>query len=152
MGDRSNIVIEDKWGKRTERVYLYSHWGGERVLKAAMTGLRSGRATDNQYLARIVFDAMVGEDQGSETGYGIGGRLGDNEHPILVISDTRNKGTVVYFENQSDYGQPFKRITKKMSYTEFVALVESIPEWEKLTDSNELYDLLIQHMAESDIA
>lgn len=143
MGDRSNIVIESTYGSETNRVYLYSHWDGENVIKSAVHGLSTGRATDNQYLARIIFDNMVGTDQGTETGYGISADIGDNEHPILVITDA--EGTQVYFE-QAWSGKPSTALTRKVPYTEFLAIVKGIEDWEKKAQLNELYKPLIALM------
>jgi len=146
MGDRSNIVIEDTYGEVPNRVYLYSHWAGERIIESAVHGLNSSRATDAEYLARIVFEDMVKEDLGGETGFGIAARLGDNEHPILVISDTRTDGTVVYFENQREYGEEFVPVTRKIPYKDFVTLVESTEGWKDMANRNELYEPLMANM------
>lgn len=99
MGDRSNVVIETKFnGENASRVYLYSHWSGTSVLESVLHGLRSGRTDDPPYLARIIFDHMIRNDRGSETGFGISGYITDNEHPILVISSDWGNGTTVHFE------------------------------------------------------
>ena len=126
MGDRSNIVIEEG----NERVYLYAHWGGERVLKSALHGLKSGRWNDPAYLARVVFEHMISDDLGHETGYGISVSIQDNEHPVLVISD---RG--VYFDGQTD----------PMPHAQFVRLVESYGDAvDGALDRNEFYDELIR--------
>lgn len=148
MGDRSNIVIENTYGEAPNRVYLYGHWTGQNIIKSAVHGLNSGRATDSEYLARIVFEDMVKNDLGSETGYGIGARLGDNEHPILVISDTRDNGTVVYFEEQKTYGESFDVATKKIPYKDFLTIIQSVENWQDLANANELYEPLMKLMAE----
>lgn len=154
MGDRSNIVIENTYGTPS-RIYLYGHWAGERIAKSAVHGLNSGRATDPDYLARVVFENMIvrSESLGTETGYGIAARLGDNEHPVLVISDRpktdeHEAGTVVYFESQPSYGEDFEVATKKIPYRDFLAIIENIEDWEALADRNELYEPLMARMAE----
>ena len=87
MGDRSNVVIETQLGDdNTSRVYLYSHWSGASALESVLHGLRSNRVDDPPYLARIIFEHMIRNDLGRETGFGISGYITDNEHPILVIS------------------------------------------------------------------
>lgn len=81
MGDRGNIVIKE--GRN--QVWLYTHWSGsdiEDTLKSALSKAPDRRA-DAPYLARIVFQELVGDDHGT-TGYGISGSIGDNEHPVLV--------------------------------------------------------------------
>lgn len=154
MGDRSNIVIENAYGTPS-RVYLYGHWEGERIIKSAVHGLTSGRATDIDYLARVVFENMLvrSESIGTELGYGISARLGDNEHPVLVISDRpktdeHEAGVVVYFETQPLWGEDFEVATKKIPYREFLTIIESIENWQDLTERNELYAPLMARMAE----
>ena len=103
MGDRANIVIRDNWNgdlHDQEAVFLYSHWGGTELPEVLRQGLIAGRGRwdDATYLARIIFDTMIGGGQGEETGYGISTRLGDNGYDLLVLSDER-----VYVLKQSDY-------------------------------------------------
>lgn len=84
MGNRSNIRV-DFHGATP--IYLYSHWGGERVIESAVEGLNSGRVGDPAYLSRIIFQHMLrNEPLGAETGYGISPFIEDNEHPILRIT------------------------------------------------------------------
>lgn len=123
MGDRSNVVIETKYNdEKSERVYLYAHWSGTSVLESVLHGLRSNRADDPPYLARIIFDHMIRNDHGSETGFGISASITDNEHPILVVtSDWSN--TTVHFEDASG-----ERIVEPIDYKKFLdaqALVNS---------------------------
>ena len=92
MGDRANVYIhEGDW----PGVYLYTHWDGTELAQTVLQALASNagqhRLGDAPYLARIIFDAMVGEDQGGEGGYGISARLTDNEHPIIVIDCAARK-------------------------------------------------------------
>lgn len=84
MGDRANVYITDV---DDSGVYLYTHWGGYKLLDVVRTALkRQERWSDGAYLARIVFCAMVGTDWKGTTEYGISATLGDNEHPIIVLS------------------------------------------------------------------
>ncbi len=91
MGDRSNIVIRDSYDGP---VILYSHWWGRDLFTAAQTALDSDiarrRWDDTSYLRRIVFQSILDRDGLSETGFGIGTKIGDNEHPVLVI-DTESR-------------------------------------------------------------
>jgi len=68
MGDRAQVLIED------EGVYLYTHWEGSKLENTVKRAIgKRQRWNDPEYLARIIFDEMIGDDQGNETGYGIGG-------------------------------------------------------------------------------
>lgn len=82
MGDRAQVLMENSG------VYLYTHWGGSGLLENVKTAIaRKQRWTDEDYLTRIIFEQMVGEEQGSETGFGIGTKEhGDIEHPIIIIN------------------------------------------------------------------
>lgn len=118
MGDRSNVVIETQLGDdRTSRVYLYSHWSGTSVLESALHGLRSNRVDDPPYLARIIFEHMVRNDAGRETGFGISSYITDNEHPLLVISTGYwgSKATV-HFEDANG-----TKLVEPIDYTKFLA-------------------------------
>lgn len=137
MGDRVNIVVQ---GYEGSRVYLYSHWDGERVLKSAVKGLKSGRVTDAQYLPRIIFQDMLGSDDG-ETGYGISSVIGDNQYPILVI-DAESMNPSVHFEKEDK-----TPLTKPMPYQEFLALVEADPIWADDENLYGIFDSLIEKMA-----
>lgn len=84
MGDRAQVCIKDG----EDRVYLYGHWSGTGIYKAAAKALRRvpGRWTDSEYLARAIFCEMVRDDIDGETGYGIGlHQHGDIEHAIPVF-------------------------------------------------------------------
>ena len=103
MGDRGNIVVQEQ--DEAHRVYLYTHWTGSEVEQVARAALASeaGRSRwgDAPYLARIVFDHMKGDDTTGAVGFGIGARLCDNEHPIVVI-DVRDQ--IVWLEGKD--GEP----------------------------------------------
>ena len=92
MGDRGNIEIRqgyhDAAGDRHEAsVFLYTHWRGSEVPTILADALvkAGGRAGDQAYLTRIVFDQMVDADSGI-VGFGIAlGYPPDNEHPIPQV-------------------------------------------------------------------
>lgn len=86
MGDRANVAILNMRGvNEVGRVYLYTHWDGYRLPIVVRDALKlEERWDDEQYLARIVFQAMLGNDTGT-TGYGIGAAIGDNNYNILVL-------------------------------------------------------------------
>ena len=95
MGDRGNIQIKDRWSKH-DGVYLYSHWGGSELPQTLARALDSpqgrGGWTDSSYLTRVIFCQMLADGRygdkdvlAGETGYGIGDREMDPEHPTLVV-------------------------------------------------------------------
>lgn len=84
MGDRANVAVVDNG----ERVYLYTHSSGYDLPDTVRRALARGtdRWTDAPYLTRIIFCEMIGGDSiRGTTGYGISPRVGDNEHPIIVV-------------------------------------------------------------------
>jgi hypothetical protein len=83
MGTRAQVYMKD------EGVYLYQHYDGnclmETVTKAVQSDVGKGRQNDSEYLARIIFSAMVKNDIDGETGYGIGTtKHGDIEYLVTV--------------------------------------------------------------------
>lgn len=131
MGDRSNIIIQNRDGGR---IYLYAHWSGETVLSSAIHGLESGRVGDSSYLARIIFQHMLHGDE-SENGYGISTRLEDNEHEIIVI---KYNGSV-WFEDRNR-----NVLTQPVNGQTFVALAKnSLAEAESEYD---VYSTLIKNL------
>jgi len=125
MGDRANICIREG----EEKVYLYSHWGGEELYKIAHQALqKKWRWNDPAYLARIIFDVMIGDDQGKETSYGIWPKPCDNDgYPIIVIDTGKQR---VYFENPDDHNTYGDRegFNYELSWTfdQFVVLDDEI--------------------------
>lgn len=87
MGDRANIVIVADGYGRENPVYLYTHWRGDEVptIVAEALAIGESRWSDPSYLARIVFGELTADDPGGLTGYGISGRIGDNEHLVVVL-------------------------------------------------------------------
>ena len=89
MGDRGNIQITQTYqvadGSRQEATaFLYTHWGGSEVATVLASALKRGydRTGDPEYLSRIIFQELIGDDH-SNTGFGIClGAVGDNEWPI----------------------------------------------------------------------
>lgn len=83
MGDRGQIKI----GK----VYLYTHWGACELIQNLKDALaKRWRWDDHEYLTRIIYDEMVGDMFGTETGYGIGTeKHGDIWRFIEVTEDNR---------------------------------------------------------------
>lgn len=66
MGDRGHVHIEDTG------VWLYTHWNASELTETVATAIGYGwRLGQPPYLTRIIFDEMVGDQQGTSTGYGI---------------------------------------------------------------------------------
>ncbi|MBA7623560.1 hypothetical protein ES703_30957 [subsurface metagenome] len=80
MGDRGQVLMVD------EKVYLYTHWNATELAETVRRALaRRQRWSDSEYLARIIFCEMVGDDVKGETGFGIGtGRHGDIWREVSV--------------------------------------------------------------------
>jgi hypothetical protein len=87
MGDRANVYIHegDEPG-----VYLYTHWTGTELPDTVRASLDSPRGrsryNDAAYLARIIFEDMISDDLGSETGYGISPYPPDGDDRIVDIN------------------------------------------------------------------
>jgi hypothetical protein len=88
MGCRGQVKIKDDYGDGS--VYLYTHWGAEELKEdVALALARRKRWTDSEYLARIIFDQMKGNDVG-HLSFGIStSEHGDNEQ--LITIDCKNK-------------------------------------------------------------
>ena len=83
MGARAQVRIKDTG------VYLYTHWGAESIFQDVHRALKSkagqARLDDPEYLARIIFDKMQGNDPSPETGFGIGTHQhGDIDNLVIV--------------------------------------------------------------------
>lgn len=106
MGDRANIVVlddEDRSGKIG--LFLYTHWSGSELPALLKAGLdrAKDRWQDTQYLARILFQAMLDGDEGT-TGYGISTSLGDNSYPLLVVDVPKQTITEYPEKTYLDHG------------------------------------------------
>jgi hypothetical protein len=77
MGDRGNVVLNYGDGKK---VYLYTHWSRYKIGSDLQAALKRGvsRWDDPPYLARIIFQELLGGDGGT-TGFGIDVFLGDGD-------------------------------------------------------------------------
>ena len=90
MGDRANIVMTQHRGTAEQggaELFLYTHWGGHKLPETLQAALIHGRARwdDESYLARIIFDEMVGANWGKLSGFGLSTYPCDNEHDYLVV-------------------------------------------------------------------
>jgi len=99
MGARAQVFMKD------EGVYLYTHWGSGSLVDDVRLALASpygrNRWDDPEYLARIIFDVMEGDDHGGETGFGIGGsEHGDLDYAPITV-DCNNQTVTVDGETKS---------------------------------------------------
>lgn len=105
MGDRGNIVIITEKDTIHNQVWFYTHWAGSEIGDIAKAGLMAAknenRWKDEAYLARIVFNALQGDDR-SGLGFGISTRMQDNGHDIVVIDVPRQR---VFTINEDDLSQ-----------------------------------------------
>jgi len=85
MGDRGQVLI------LPDKVYLYTHWGASDLEKTVQEALNHNwRWDDSEYLARIIFDTMISDDQGNETGFGIGTSLHTDVYKLVTV-DCKNQ-------------------------------------------------------------
>lgn len=74
-------------------IYLYSHWGGDEQYKDSSMALglkraleRKERWDDESYLARIIFESVIGDEIGTATGYGLAPYEVDPEFPTITVN------------------------------------------------------------------
>lgn len=134
MGDRANIFI--KQDVTNEGIWLYSHWGGRDLAATLQRAIKKmWRWEDEHYLARIIFDEMIGENQGDELSFGISTRMCDNEYPILCVDcqaqtvTARNRGPGESYGDRA-HGEstedpnPCGDIINAVSFDKFITLSE----------------------------
>lgn len=104
MGMRAQVLIEDTG------VYLYTHWGSEELPDVVEKVIKQGwRLQDPEYFTRILFEEMVGNEKGTETGFGIGtSEHGDLEYPAIRINCV--KQIVTFPPKSMKYTMSFKDI------------------------------------------
>jgi len=90
MGDRGNIIFEESGGTR---FYFYTRWRGTDLPHILQKGMIRGRErwSDEPYLARILFSALVEGQEGGDTGFGISSTICDNEHDYLLVKNSQRK-------------------------------------------------------------
>lgn len=123
MGDRANIFFVDAAPQdgKLHGIYLYTHWGGSALASTLRAALERGKSRwgDSQYLARIIFSEMIQDDVLEETGFGIGTRMGDNEHRIIRVDDTAG---MVSFHEPGSERDPASPGVASFSYDEYVGM------------------------------
>lgn len=127
MGDRGNIVVRSSQSN-VDDVWFYGHWSGSRLEHTVRSALaRKRRWGDTSYLARIIFDEFTKDHAGEETGFGISTRLQDNEYPVIVVDDDKQRVFSIKEKGLIDGRIPEGFVPKKMwTYDEFIA--RKIPE------------------------
>lgn len=98
MGDRGHITIS---GQHMDTpVVLYAHWEANRLPQILANALaREERWHDPEYLARIIFDELVGDDD-SATGYGLGTSVHGDAWRIIDVDTEENE---VSFREETGY-------------------------------------------------
>lgn len=121
MGDRGNVFFVDKVsGKQLDGIYMYTHWSGGSLPWLVQAALKRGKGRwgDSQYLARIVFCELIQESVMDETGYGLSTQIGDNEHAIIRVDDTKQR---VSFHDAGQERNPKDKGLATWSYDEYLA-------------------------------
>lgn len=136
MGDRANVVVRDTYMKgEREAVFLYSHWGGTELPEDLRVALaRRERWDDSVYLARIVFETMIGDERMGGTGFGISTRIADNEYDLLVLMiDTQ---TIVRMSENHYRSSGFTELDRfpSISFEDYIAAAERT--WDNLTNGS----------------
>lgn len=104
MGDRGQVFIKDTG------VYLYTHWEARDLVKNVQEAIsKKWRWEDVEYLTRIIFDVIVGKEQGNETGFGIGKEERGDIWRLITI-DCSNQKIIL-----RDYDK-----TKEFTFEEFL--------------------------------
>lgn len=82
MGDRANVLVK----YNGEQVCLYTHWSGSDLPEILRNALVKGsdRIEDFQYITRIIFQAMIGDDK-SNTGFGISQNIHDGDRAVIIF-------------------------------------------------------------------
>jgi hypothetical protein len=114
MGERGQILI-----KRTG-VYLYTHWNGDLLKVILYHALKKKwRWTDDEYLARIIFDVMTKGEHNQESGYGIGTvEHTDLGYPLLEVDCEKQKITEYDEKKQTWTFEGFLKFMEKEAVVE----------------------------------
>lgn len=121
MGDRGNIVVRASQSNRDD-VWFYGHWSGYHLEHTVQAALAKGwRHGDTAYLARIIFDEFTKDSHGEETGFGISTRLQDNEYPVVVVDDDKQRVFIIEESALSDGRIPEGYEPKKSwTYSDYI--------------------------------
>lgn len=82
MGDRANVRVV----YADSSIFLYTHWEGHSLPSTLQNALlKKERWDDGQYLSRIIFQEMIGQDAGT-TGFGISSIVEDGDDRVLIVN------------------------------------------------------------------
>jgi len=132
MGDRANVVVVDDDGSA---VWFYCHGRGLSAFQRARAAIaRRARWSDDSYLARIVYDALVKGDEGTETGFGISTGPTGSQRPVLVIFPAHQK--VASYPNDMENALPrlFRDAAGRRKIPEGILSAMSFEDFAKLAD------------------
>ena len=111
MGDRGQVLVKDIG------VYLYTHWGASGLIDVVREAIaRRERWDDPEYLARIVFCAMVAGQEKELTGFGIGTHLHDDVWRLVELDCDEEKIRVF----QIGYDDSSRELELEQTFKEFV--------------------------------
>lgn len=123
MGDRGQVRLISKG---QPDIYLYTHWGADRLPKTVAEALDRGRGRwgDDEYLNRIIFSEMIQGEVLEDTGFGIGtGLHGDVWRVVEVCHQDQTVRVLNKEYPNDDYNQPTWVTVLWQPFDEFVSEV-----------------------------
>jgi len=107
MGDRGQVHIKD------EGVWLYTHWAASELTDTVRVALsKRARWNDAEYLARIIFDEMIGDRQGQQTGYGISSHGPHGDEWRIIEVNCKTARVIVKDNDETVIDQTFDEFVK----------------------------------------
>jgi len=129
MGDRGQVrIVKGKSvpDEYDHDIFLYTHWGSHKldsdVRIALLRAKKDGRLDDAEYLSRIVFCQMVGQDTEGTTGYGISCSEHGDINLLITIDLDQNK--VTEFRQYGDDGADEREYTKEYEWQSIEFFIE----------------------------
>lgn len=114
MGCRGQVKIVSECTNQHD-VYLYTHWDADTLPETVKRALaKNWRWDDSCYLARIIFDEIVGvKGHGQETGYGICTARHDDIECLVIVNVDKQTVAIDRSMYGGKKGQP-------VSFEEFI--------------------------------
>ncbi len=85
MSSPANVLVQ-MGPYKGDGVYLYTHWDGPRLPEIVRQAMASAKCLgDDQYLARIIFCAMIRGHENDETGVGLCIHAGHSQFPLIEV-------------------------------------------------------------------
>lgn len=131
MGDRAQIAIKMQ---NDHRIYLYGHWIGEDIYPALQKALNDApdRHEDSEYLARVIFDRMKGNNTESTTGFAIGTcQHIDIEHIVPVVDCDKQ---IIEFDKRAYSTQV---VPKPITFKDYASLADIVAYCEPREETEE---------------